>query len=70
MFRMAEPDERKVEKATINDMNTGENVVISNPRSFKLQAVLFSTAYYLYQGKEYRFLLSKARQAGLDWEKN
>lgn len=70
MFRKAEPDVRQVERPTIHDMNTGEQVVISNPRLFTLQTVLFTSAYYLHQGKEYRFLLCKARMAGLDWETN
>jgi hypothetical protein len=70
MFRKNEGGILMCSKPTIHDMNTGEQVVITNPRSFTLQTILCTSAYYVHQGKEYRFLLSKARQAGLDWEKN
>jgi len=64
-------DEIESEKQTglLRDINTGEEVWVLNPLCFTLQTVLINTAYYLYQGKEYRFLLCKARKAGLDTEK-
>ena len=49
----------------IRDLNTGELVDIPSPGSFQLETVLIDSAYYKYSGKEYRFLLCKARELGL-----
>lgn len=53
----------------LRDLTTGEWIPIFHPDSFYLRTVLINTAYYEYCGKEYRFLLSEARRAGLDIEK-
>jgi hypothetical protein len=62
-------NENEKENNLLRDINTGEEVWVLNPHSFCLQTVLINTAYYLYQGKEYRFMLCQARKAGLDTEK-
>jgi len=53
------------EDLKVRDLNSGEFVVVLSPGSFELETVLLDSAYYKYRGKEYRFLLSKARELGL-----
>lgn len=62
-------EEQTVDAPVLRDLNTGEWIPIHYPDSFHLRTVLINTAYYAYAGNEYRFLLSEARQAGLDIEK-
>jgi hypothetical protein len=64
-------NENEIEEQTnvLRDINTGEEVHVFDPHSFCLETVLINTGYYLYDGKEYRFLLCMARKAGLDIEK-
>jgi hypothetical protein len=56
---------KAVGRTTLRDLNSGERVEIISPGSFELEAVLLDSAYYKFRGKEYRFLLSKAREFGL-----
>ncbi len=49
----------------IRDLITGVAVEISNPESYELDTVLLNSAYYKFRDKEYRFLLSEARESGL-----
>jgi hypothetical protein len=65
MYRNEEHRTRLVENPRLRDLNTGEMVEVSAPESFFLDTVLLESAYYRYSGKEYRFLLSRARELGL-----
>lgn len=49
----------------LRDLSTGNSVEILAPSDFVLETVLIDSAYYNRHGKEYRFLLSQAREAGL-----
>lgn len=53
------------EDICLRDLNSGEFVQVISPTSFELQTVLIDSAYYKFEGKEYRFLMSKARERGL-----
>jgi hypothetical protein len=55
----------RLDEPKLRDLNSGEFVEVIAPGSFELQTVLLDSAYYKFRGKEYRFLLSKARQLGL-----
>ena len=58
-------DESRYEELKLRDLNSGETVEIISPGSFELETVLLDSAYYKFRGREYRFLLSKARELGL-----
>jgi hypothetical protein len=58
-------DVRQFEDWKLRDLNSGEEVEIISPNSFVLETVLLDSAYYRFRGKEYRFLLCKARELGL-----
>jgi hypothetical protein len=58
-------DVRQFEDWKLRDLNSGEEVEIISPNSFVLETVLLDSAYYKFRGKEYRFLLCKARELGL-----
>jgi len=49
----------------LRDLNSGELIEVITPGSFVLETVLLDSAYYRFRGKEYRFLLCKARELGL-----
>ena len=50
---------------SIKDLNSGELIEIHSPEMFDLETVLLDSAYYTFQGREYRFLLCHARKLGL-----
>ena len=56
---------KRFEDPTLRDLNSGEVVDVTAPGSFELETVLLDSAYYKFRGREYRFLLSKARALGL-----
>ena len=56
---------REFEELRLRDLNSGEIVEVITPGSFELETVLLDSAYYRFRGREYRFLLSKARALGL-----
>ena len=53
--------EERNQKSEIRDLLTGDLVEIYNPDSYELETVLVNSAFYKYLGKEFRFLLSQAR---------
>ncbi len=57
--------EERNQKSEIRDLLTGDLVEIYNPDSYELETVLVNSAFYKYLGKEFRFLLSQARESGL-----
>jgi hypothetical protein len=65
MFRDQGIERRLFDEPTLRDLNSGELVLVVAPGSFELEAVLLDSAYYKFRGKEYRFLLCQAREAGL-----
>jgi hypothetical protein len=65
MFGDQKLEPRRNEKPKIRDLNSGEVVEVISPGSFELETVLLDSAYYKFCGKEYRFLLSRARELGL-----
>jgi hypothetical protein len=62
-------EEERLVVVSLRDINSGEQIPVIDPKSFFLQTVLINSAYYLLDGKEYRFLLCQARKAGLETEK-
>jgi hypothetical protein len=50
----------------LRDLCTGNIVEVLAPSDFVLETVLIDSAYYNCNGKEYRFLLCQAREAGLN----
>jgi len=50
---------------TLYDMNSSEMVEVLSPSDFELETILIDSAFYKYRGKEYRFLLCRARELGL-----
>ena len=56
---------RRLDEARLKDLNSGELIEVLAPGSFELETVLLDSAYYRFRGREYRFLLSKAREVGL-----
>jgi len=50
---------------TLYDLNSSETVEVICPSDFELETVLIDSAFYKYRGKEYRFLLCRARELGL-----
>ena len=56
---------RQFEDWKLRDLNSGELIEVISPGSFVLETVLLDSAYYKFRGREYRFLLSKARELGL-----
>jgi hypothetical protein len=65
MFGDQKLDEKRYEELQLRDLNSGETVEVISPGSFELETVLLDSAYYKFRGREYRFLLSKARELGL-----
>jgi hypothetical protein len=65
MFGDHKSDSKQFEELILRDLNSGETVEIISPGSFELETVLLDSAYYKFRGREYRFLLSKARELGL-----
>jgi hypothetical protein len=65
MFGDQKYEPKRLEEPTLRDLNSGEAVEIISPGSFELESVLLDSAYYKFRGREYRFLLSKARELGL-----
>jgi hypothetical protein len=55
----------RLDEPKLKDLNSGEFVDVLSPGSFELETVLLDSAYYKFRGREYRFLLSKARELGL-----
>lgn len=53
------------ESLLLRDLNSGELVDVQYLASFELETVLIDSAYYKYKDNSYRFLLCKAREAGL-----
>ena len=58
-------DAKRYQEPTLRDLNSGEVVEILSPSSFELETVLLDSAYYKFRGREYRFLLARARELGL-----
>ena len=56
---------RQYDELKLRDLNSGEIVEVMAPGSFELETVLLDSAYYKFRGREYRFLLSRARALGL-----
>lgn len=52
-------------KAVLNDLNSGEWVEVISPSDFELETVLINSGYFRFGGREYRFLLCRARELGL-----
>ena len=50
---------------TLYDLNSSETVEVVSPSDFELETILIDSAFYKYRGKEYRFLLCRARERGL-----
>jgi hypothetical protein len=65
MFVDEKSVQRPFDEPKLRDLNSGEFVDVIAPGCFELQAVLLDSAYYKFRGREYRFLLSKARELGL-----
>jgi hypothetical protein len=65
MFGDQKFDDKRYEELKLRDLNSGETVEVISPGSFELETVLLDSAYYKFRGREYRFLLSKARELGL-----
>ena len=65
MFVDQKFDEKRYDELKLRDLNSGETVEVISPSSFELESVLLDSAYYKFRGREYRFLLSKARELGL-----
>ncbi|HEY7161462.1 MAG TPA: hypothetical protein VH815_09385 [Acidobacteriota bacterium] len=63
--KFKEQKEERTQKSEIRDLLSGDLVEILNPDSYELETVLVNSAYYKYLGKEFRFLLSQARESGL-----
>jgi hypothetical protein len=57
--------QRQFDEPKLRDLNSGEDVDVIAPGCFELETVLLDSAYYKFRGREYRFLLSKARALGL-----
>ena len=57
--------QRHFDESKLRDLNSGEVVDVIAPGCFELETVLLDSAYYKFRGREYRFLLSKAREMGL-----
>ena len=58
-------DLKQFEDWKLRDLNSGELVEVISPGSFVLETVLLDSAYYKFRGREYRFLICKARELGL-----
>lgn len=65
MFGDQRTEPRRFEDLKLRDLNSGEIVEILSPGSFELETVLLDSAYYKFRGREYRFLLCRARELGL-----
>lgn len=65
LFTDQKTQPRRYEEPKLKDLNSGEFVEVLAPGSFELETVLLDSAYYKFRGREYRFLLSKARELGL-----
>jgi hypothetical protein len=65
MFGDQKFDDKRYEELKLRDLNSGETIEVISPSSFELETVLLDSAYYKFRGREYRFLLSKARELGL-----
>ncbi len=65
MFGDQKTQKRQYDELKLRDLNSGEVVEVIAPGSFELETVLLDSAYYKFRGREYRFLLSKARELGL-----
>jgi len=65
MFVDQKFDQKRYDELKLRDLNSGETVEVISPSSFELESVLLDSAYYKFRGREYRFLLSKARELGL-----
>lgn len=65
MFGDQKLEPRRYEEPKLRDLNSGEVVDVISPGSFELETVLLDSAYYKFRGRDYRFLLSKARELGL-----
>jgi hypothetical protein len=65
MFGDQKFDDKRYEELRLRDLNSGETVEVISPSSFELETILLDSAYYKFRGREYRFLLSKARELGL-----
>ena len=65
MFFDGKIQERHLDEPKLRDLNSGEVVDVIAPGCFELETVLLDSAYYKFRGREYRFLLSKAREMGL-----
>jgi hypothetical protein len=65
MFGDQKFDDKRYEELKLRDLNSGETVEVISPSSFELETVLLDSAYYKFRGREYRFLLSRARELGL-----
>jgi len=55
----------EISSGTLHDLNSSEIVEIVSPSEFQLETILIDSAYFHFRGKEYRFLLCKARELGL-----
>ena len=55
----------KEKSFTLYDLNSSEMVEVVNPSDYELETILIDSAFYKYRGKEYRFLLCRARERGL-----
>jgi hypothetical protein len=64
MARDGDSDE-KSRSFSLYDFNSSETVEVICPTEFELETVLIDTAFYKYRGREYRFLLCRARELGL-----
>ena len=65
MFFDGKIQQRHFDESKLRDLNSGEVVDVIAPGCFELETVLLDSAYYKFRGREYRFLLSKAREMGL-----
>ena len=65
MFFDGKIQQRYFDEPKLRDLNSGEIVDVIAPGCFELETVLLDSAYYTFRGRQYRFLLSKAREVGL-----
>ena len=65
MFFDGKIQKRYFDEPKLRDLNSGEIVDVIAPGCFELETVLLDSAYYKFRGRQYRFLLSKAREVGL-----
>ena len=66
MYRETSRKANGQQNGRLRDLCTGNFIEVLAPSDFLLETVLIDSAYYKRDGKEYRFLLSQAREAGLN----